>query len=219
MGLRGTCQPGLPQAVDGPLSRALAKAPGDRYASCGQFADALRDAFGIQPYDSRPRVILAAAHPPTEIARPATQGAGPYGGQATEAAAAPGPAPGAGEPPATATSIPAALNAFTGPGQFPAGGGSDTAQPPRRPRRRIVVAASIAVIILAAAGLTAGLLTGSTGSHKSTAVPISLKSALPALSGDVYVVYRGGKQASAEIYGEINKAANGEVAQSSSAPS
>ena len=30
-------------------STALAKAPGDRYASCGQFADALRDAFGFPP--------------------------------------------------------------------------------------------------------------------------------------------------------------------------
>ena len=206
-------RPGLPQEVDGALSRALGKAPGDRYESCGQFADALRDAFGIGPYDSRPRVVPAAAHPPTEIARPAARGAGPYGGQATEVAAATGPAPGAGDSPATATSIPAARNAFTGPGQFPAGSGSDTAQPPRRPRRRIVVAASIAVVILAAAGLTVGLEAGSTASHSSVTVPVSVKSAQPAMSGDVYVVYRGGKQANAEVYGEIKKAANGEVAQ------
>ena len=202
----------LSQAVDDALSRALAKASGDRYASCGQFADALRDALGIQPYDSRPRVMPAAAHPPTEIARPAAQDAGPYGGQATEVAAAPGPAAGAGDPPATATSIPAALNAFTGPGQFPAGG-IGTAQPRRRPRRRIVVASVIAVVILAAAGLTAGLLTGSPASRSSVVVPMSVKSALPTLSGDVYVVYRGGKQANAEVYGEIKNAANGEVAQ------
>jgi Protein kinase domain len=44
-------------------------------------------------------------------------------------------------------------------------------------------------------------------------VPISLKSALPAVTGDVYVVYRGGQHANAEVYGEIKKAANGEVAE------
>jgi serine/threonine protein kinase len=44
-------RPGLPPAVDDVLRRALAKAPGDRYASCGEFADALRVALGLQPYD------------------------------------------------------------------------------------------------------------------------------------------------------------------------
>ncbi len=206
-------RPDLPGAVDGALSRALSKAPGDRYESCAQFADALRDAFGILPYDSRPRVRPAAAHPPTEIARPAGQGAGPYGGRAAEVTAAAAPAPGAADAAATATSLPATQNASTGPGPLPAGGGSDTAQSPRRPRRRIVLAAGLAVIVVAAAGLTASLLAGSTASHSSTAVPISVKSARPALSGDVYVVYRDGKQASAEVSGEIKKAANGEVAQ------
>ena len=36
---------------------------------------------------------------------------------------------------------------------------------------------------------------------------------MPTVSGDVYVVYLGGKQANAEVYGEISKAANGEVAE------
>jgi serine/threonine-protein kinase len=35
-------RPGLPAGVDEVLGRALAKAPDDRYASCGQFAEALR---------------------------------------------------------------------------------------------------------------------------------------------------------------------------------
>ena len=43
---------GLSPAVDDVLLRALAKAPEDRYASCGEFADALRLALGLQPYDS-----------------------------------------------------------------------------------------------------------------------------------------------------------------------
>ena len=42
---------GLPVAVDDVLRRALAKEPEDRYASCGEFADALREALGLQRYD------------------------------------------------------------------------------------------------------------------------------------------------------------------------
>ena len=89
-------RPGLPPAVDGILSRALAKAPGDRYASCGQFADALREAFGIQPYRSSPKAMPAAAHPPTATAWPeapaAAQSIDPAVGLrvATEDAPAPG---------------------------------------------------------------------------------------------------------------------------------
>ncbi len=42
---------GLPAAVDDVLRQALAKAPDDRYAGCGEFADALREALGLQRYD------------------------------------------------------------------------------------------------------------------------------------------------------------------------
>ena len=43
---------GLAPAVDDVLLRALAKAPEDRYASCGEFADAMRLALGLQRYNS-----------------------------------------------------------------------------------------------------------------------------------------------------------------------
>jgi serine/threonine protein kinase len=43
-------RPDLPRAVDRVMARALAKAPDDRYPSCGAFADALREALGVGPY-------------------------------------------------------------------------------------------------------------------------------------------------------------------------
>ena len=51
-------RPDLPPAVDDVLQRALAKASSDRYASCGEFADALRTAFGLRRYDSDLAVAL-----------------------------------------------------------------------------------------------------------------------------------------------------------------
>ena len=44
-------RPGLPPAVDAVLARALAKAPADRYPSCRDFAEALREACGLPAYD------------------------------------------------------------------------------------------------------------------------------------------------------------------------
>jgi serine/threonine protein kinase len=44
-------RPELPGAVNQVLARALSKEPDDRYDSCGDFADALREALGLEPYD------------------------------------------------------------------------------------------------------------------------------------------------------------------------
>ena len=41
------------------LARALAKAPEERYRSCREFAEALRHAFGLGPYDHAPGVTQA----------------------------------------------------------------------------------------------------------------------------------------------------------------
>jgi serine/threonine-protein kinase len=69
-------RPGLPAAVDQVLIRALSKTPADRYPTCGDFADALRDAFGIRPYDSGEGVIPSGQHPPTQLVSPDSAGAG-----------------------------------------------------------------------------------------------------------------------------------------------
>ena len=63
-------RPDLPAAADQVFARALAKIPGDRYASCRDFADALRAAFDLASYDSGPEPILAVEHPPPAAADP-----------------------------------------------------------------------------------------------------------------------------------------------------
>jgi serine/threonine protein kinase len=67
-------RPDLPDAVDQVLARALAKAPEDRYDSCGAFADALREALGVEPYDPEHPAgrasatrLLAGAIPPAPV--------------------------------------------------------------------------------------------------------------------------------------------------------
>jgi len=52
--------PAFPAEADGVMARALAKSPGDRFASCRDFADALRAAFGLVPYNSGSRPAAGA---------------------------------------------------------------------------------------------------------------------------------------------------------------
>jgi serine/threonine-protein kinase len=63
-------RPDLPAAVDEVIAKAMAKAPEDRYDSCGDFGDALREALGVEPYDpARPPRATGPAH----LAAPASQ--------------------------------------------------------------------------------------------------------------------------------------------------
>ncbi len=200
-------RPGIPPAVDGVLSRALAKKPGDRYAGCGQFADALRDALGLPPYRPGPGQRPAETHPPTEIVWYEPHALARDGGPAAGQAAAPSPLPGMVDTPATETTIRGEPDTSAGAGQRITGDKSSRAHPRRRLRRRILIGASI----LAAAGLATGFLLPGNSAPPVT-VPISVHSALPAVSGDVYVVYLGAKDANAEVRGEVRHAANGEIA-------
>jgi len=47
-------RPDLPAAADQVLAKAMAKSPADRYESCGDFAEALRQALDLAPYIPRP---------------------------------------------------------------------------------------------------------------------------------------------------------------------
>ena len=85
-------RPELPPAVNAVMAKALAKAQVDRYPTCWEFADALRDALGLEPYHlgstsdpglsrTGPRSAAlspsSAASPPAAPAR--SQGRGPMG--------------------------------------------------------------------------------------------------------------------------------------------
>jgi len=65
-------RPELPPEVDEIMRRALAKAPEDRYPSCGEFADALRIALGLRRYNSDP---VIAPQPQSQPQAPADQAA------------------------------------------------------------------------------------------------------------------------------------------------
>jgi DNA-binding beta-propeller fold protein YncE len=80
---------GLPLAVDNVFIKALAKAPAERYGTCTEFAEALRVAFGLRPYDSGPGGVPSGGHPATRIVRPSDPAvAGP--GVAAAGAVGPG---------------------------------------------------------------------------------------------------------------------------------
>jgi serine/threonine-protein kinase len=72
-----TLRPGLPPTVDAVLAKALAKAPAERYATCWDFAEALRAALGLPPYAGEP------------AARPGPDRSGPEAGSRTADPAGP----------------------------------------------------------------------------------------------------------------------------------
>ena len=78
-------RPGLPPGVNGVLAKALAKTSADRYATCREFADALREAFDLAPYNSDSGSNPRAGHPRIETARPRRPGTAEGGIQAAAA--------------------------------------------------------------------------------------------------------------------------------------
>jgi serine/threonine-protein kinase len=60
-------RPGLPRATDYVFTRALAKAPADRFDTCGHFAEALGAALGLARLDLGPEAG-PVQRPPTQVA-------------------------------------------------------------------------------------------------------------------------------------------------------
>ena len=176
--------PDLPAAADGVLARALAKEPADRYPSCREFADALRAAAGLRPYDPAAAAARPAEHP------------------ATQAAAVP---PGLADMPTEAADSPPPGGASTA---SPGGGAS---QAKRARRRRFGLAAAVAAVVLAGAVAVPLILSG--GGPVPRFSPVAVKSAFAPVTGDVYVLYQGGSQASATLSGTVKNVTSGEVAQ------
>ena len=86
-------RPELPEAVNGVLLKALAKAPADRYDSCLEFAAALRAACGIRPDPaSDPGTQPGQVRERTELAMPITPPVSPAPGTPQPAGAGAGPA-------------------------------------------------------------------------------------------------------------------------------
>jgi Tol biopolymer transport system component len=139
-------RPDLSPAVDQVLARALAKAPQDRYASCQQFADALREGLGLAPY----HLVSGAT--------PATGGTG--NGSVRPAA------PDTGNRPAPTANMAAPVHGATEPAREAAMSRiaevtANTARGHRarrrRPRRRWIPIALAGVVVVAAA-VTAAVL-------------------------------------------------------------
>ena len=80
-------RPDLPAAADAVLAKAMDKLPERRYDSCADFADALREALGFEPYDPQRR-----RHPPAPSRVPAASPAPAGQGIPTQTLTMPEPA-------------------------------------------------------------------------------------------------------------------------------
>jgi 6-phosphogluconolactonase (cycloisomerase 2 family) len=107
----------LPEAVDGVMNRAMAREPAGRFASCSEFAAALRDACGLGPAVLRPPAPPRTA---TEIALPVIP--------AIPAARPPGTTP--SKPGAEGTGWVAAAGVAEGSAALGTTGAGETAGPP-----------------------------------------------------------------------------------------
>jgi len=149
-------RPGLPPAVDQVLADAMAKAPGQRYATCAEFAAELGRSLGLLP--GAPEQARRAS-PPSPPARPPTEVAQPALGLAAAAGLRPDvhrPATG-GSPPGPGGGWPSPPPASTGKG-----------------RRWVAAATAAAAAVVIGGGATAAVLLTH---HNTPSAPTSLQTA------------------------------------------
>jgi DNA-binding beta-propeller fold protein YncE len=141
-------RPGLPAAVDPVLARALAKAPGDRYGTCLEFAAALDSAIaspaGPPAPEGRADSPLNGDAPGDVVAGPAR----PAGAPAAIGASASAPPAAPGEQAAVAEGGAAGQTAGSGP----AGDRTPPGKPPARSRRSRAAILVACVALLGAIG-------------------------------------------------------------------
>ena len=210
-------RPELPAAADEVMTRALAKAPEQRYPSCREFAAALAGALGLRP--PPPALVHSAGPvsgpPPNQVylAMPSAPAPRPE-----EPVLLPEPGPGPVRMPAPPP-LPEPV-AADAPVRSAAGSGEPwlVRREPRPFRRAGIVLAVIAV--LAAAGVavvTTGVLRSPAAKPKPpprlASFPITARSGLAPQSGDVWVMYGDGGAAQAQVYGEVKGARRGYVAR------
>jgi serine/threonine-protein kinase len=141
--------PGLDPVVDEVLARGLAKAPGDRYGSCGEFAHALRLALGLAAYGPGNQNLHQPGRVATEIASHhlAVRGSSASAARVSHAAGRLEATQGPGRPPyqERQPGVP-----VTGPPQAAAAGGG---LPPKKARVRVLVATGATAVLLIALGV------------------------------------------------------------------
>jgi Protein kinase domain len=162
-----TLRPDLPPAVDDVFARVLAKQPGDRYASCREFTEAMRVALGDLAADPRTLGTLGGL-------TAASQAGGMTGGQAPGLTEAPTEQVAAVSQAGRARHGDTVTSHRREPGQEPPGqtGQPGGEPPPGRtgPRRRWFtrpgwIAALTALILVAAGAGTWALVGGGSGSR------------------------------------------------------
>jgi Protein kinase domain/WD domain, G-beta repeat len=180
-------RPDIRPAVDEVLQRALAKVPDDRYASCGEFADALRAALGLGEYHSDRGAGPVPGHPLTEAVRTGDLDER-FSGLTADAVPQQVPA---GRPGTTAGSAGMSLQATpaAGAGPYEAVAGSQGRSAGAKGRRRSGMVALGGAAILAAGGVIAAVILAAAMGHKPSGnanlgAAARLPSSAPARSGN-----------------------------------
>jgi DNA-binding beta-propeller fold protein YncE len=175
-------RPDLPPAVDAVFARALEKAPGDRWPSCRDFANALRSALGLAPYETgalpaqgggsgpAPRIMTQVADiRPSGASGPKAAGPITAGG----AAATPGPATVAasGHPRTKNIAYDPAFGAAATEAYAAGASVPPAAAVRRRPAWRSPAVLAGALVVLLAAGGGGAYVAGRKTGDKTAAVP------------------------------------------------